>query len=360
MPVARPGSLNMVAVASEPSRRDGGAGLCQPPPPVSFRLRASGTDSRRVRYTRVAASTVCASAAWLRRRSGKASVHAMTAGAIGLAPGDPSDLTRTSGRSWGGSSWMRYPDQDTKAVASAIVALRAADALIVGPLSPDDANTPGLLPHLADLASQAYRALRPPREIIAHPAFAQVARRFQFIQMSYQEARAWGPARSTSASWRSGSARSRAITASSRSRPSVAMASSGPTEPGRKSNRSAATTWMKVTRETSSSRHGSWRVGSSGRRLRRRWRMPVPRCPRRSARPARTEREPRHGPGPPAVRAGGPSRVPEEVAADPLGPRRSIAPGSGPRRPSPATRPLPRGGGNWGGRAGGRRGHSGD
>jgi hypothetical protein len=192
MPAARPGSLNMVAVASEPSRRGEGAGLCQPPPPVSFRLQASGTDSRRVRYTRVAASTVCASPAWLRQRSGKAGVHAMTAGAIGLAPGGSFDLRSHIAAILGRLEQDEEPDQDTRAVASAIVALRAADALIVGPLSPDDANAPGLLPHLADLAGRAYRALRPPREIIAHPGFAQVARRFQFIQMSHREARALG------------------------------------------------------------------------------------------------------------------------------------------------------------------------
>ena len=51
---------------------------------------------------------------------------------------------------------------------------------------------PGLLPHLADLAGEAYRALRPPRELIVHPGFAQVARRFQYIQMSRHEARALG------------------------------------------------------------------------------------------------------------------------------------------------------------------------
>jgi hypothetical protein len=77
-------------------------------------------------------------------------------------------------------------------IAGAIVALQAADAVITGPLSPDDANATGLLPHLADLAGRAYRALRPPRELIVHPGFAQVARRFQFIQMSRQEARALG------------------------------------------------------------------------------------------------------------------------------------------------------------------------
>jgi hypothetical protein len=192
MPVTRAGSFNMVAVASEPPRRGGEAGLCQPPPPVSFRLQASGTDSRRVRYTRVAVSSVCASAAWLRQRSGKASVHALTAGAIGLPPGDPSDLRSHLAAILGRLEQDEDPDQDTKAVASAIVALRTADAVIVGPFSPDDANAPGLFPHLADLAGQAYRALRPPREIIAHPAFAQVARRFQFIQMTHQEARTLG------------------------------------------------------------------------------------------------------------------------------------------------------------------------
>src|SRR5262249_9290998 len=69
---------------------------------------------------------------------------------------------------------------------------QTADAVVVGPLSPDDANAPGLLPHLADRAARAYRALRPPRELIVHPAFGQVARRFQFIQMNEKEARALG------------------------------------------------------------------------------------------------------------------------------------------------------------------------
>ena len=84
------------------------------------------------------------------------------------------------------------PCDSREAIAEAIVALRTADAVIAGPLSPDDANAPGLLPHLADLAGRAYRAFRPPRELIVHPAFAQVARRFQYIQMSHQEARSLG------------------------------------------------------------------------------------------------------------------------------------------------------------------------
>jgi hypothetical protein len=84
------------------------------------------------------------------------------------------------------------PDEHQEAVAGAIAALRAADAVIAGPLSPDDANAPGLLPHLADLTGHAYLALRPPRELIVHPAFGQVARRFPFIQMSEREARSLG------------------------------------------------------------------------------------------------------------------------------------------------------------------------
>jgi hypothetical protein len=81
---------------------------------------------------------------------------------------------------------------DREAIAEAIAALRTADVVIAGPLSPDDANSPGLLPHLANLSSGAYRALRPPSELLLHPAFAQVARRFQYIQTSHREARALG------------------------------------------------------------------------------------------------------------------------------------------------------------------------
>jgi hypothetical protein len=70
---------------------------------------------------------------------------------------------------------------------------RDADDVIAGRFSADEANAPGMLPHLAELASKDYhRALRPPRELIVHPAFAQIARRFQFIQMTHQEARAHG------------------------------------------------------------------------------------------------------------------------------------------------------------------------
>ena len=95
-------------------------------------------------------------------------------------------------RSWGLLAQADRPCDNREDIAGAIVALQAADAVIAGPLSPDDANSPGLLPHLAELADRAYRALRPSRELIVHPAFGQVARRFQYIQMTRQEARSLG------------------------------------------------------------------------------------------------------------------------------------------------------------------------
>ena len=107
-----------------------------------------------------------------------------------MAPGGQTDLPTDLSGIRHRLNQEEGPRPHHEAIAAAVVALRAADAVVVGPLAPDDANSPGLLPHLADLASQAYRALRPPRELVVHPAFAQVARRFQYIQMSRQEARA--------------------------------------------------------------------------------------------------------------------------------------------------------------------------
>jgi hypothetical protein len=134
------------------------------------------------------------SAAWCRRRAGQLRISPRAGDPIGAAPGrlsglpeDVSGLVELMDQEAIGWEW-----EDREAIAEAIVALRAADAVIVGPLSPDDANAPGLLPHLVDLTGRAYRALRPPRELIVHPAFAQVARRFPFIQMSRREARSLG------------------------------------------------------------------------------------------------------------------------------------------------------------------------
>ena len=181
-------SLNLVAVVSE-SPHEAIGRLAST---VSVRLRGFANDSRRVRYTRVAAHTVGGSAAWLLRRTGKTGLCAMTAGLFGMAPEELSDLPRDVPAIMNLLLREESSGLVHRAVATAIAALRTADAVIAGQLSADDANVPGLVPHLADLACRAYRALRPPREPIVHPGFAQVARRFQFIQMCHRDARSLG------------------------------------------------------------------------------------------------------------------------------------------------------------------------
>jgi hypothetical protein len=74
-------------------------------------------------------------------------------------------------------------------LARIAAAIRGADVVIAGPLTDEDYGIRGLLPHLVDLASKAYRVLRPPAPLIGHVGFAQVARKFQYIQMSHREAR---------------------------------------------------------------------------------------------------------------------------------------------------------------------------
>ena len=188
-PVESRQTLSLVAVSSEPMQRAGNGGSDQPSRAVSFPLKASGTDSRRVSYSRIEAHLVGRSAAWLRRRNGKAGVHAAAAGAVGAAP---TGLSKLPGGTSAIAELFEHDEEsrlERRAVAAAIVALRGADAVIAGPLSADDINATGMVLHLADLARRAYRALRPPRELLVHPGFAQAARRFHFIQMSHNEAR---------------------------------------------------------------------------------------------------------------------------------------------------------------------------
>jgi hypothetical protein len=123
------------------------------------------------------------------QRSGKRVVRNRLAGAVVIAPGGVCNLPQSTE---GILALLQHEEgtrPDHKAIAAAIVCLRAADAVVAGPFSPEDAQVPGLVPHLAELASRAYRALRPPPELIAHSGFGQIARRFQFIQMSHDDAR---------------------------------------------------------------------------------------------------------------------------------------------------------------------------
>jgi hypothetical protein len=184
-------SRNLVVVASEPPRASDGSGSGR-----------GGTDGRRsqppsagpngLRCTRVAAHVVGSSAASCRRLSRRASVSPRFSEPIGCEPGRGSDLPEGLSEVQAMLEQAGGPYDDCEPIAEAVVALQTADVVIVGPLSPEDANAPALLPHLANLAGRAYRALRPPRELIVHPAFGQVARRFHFIHMSYQQALALG------------------------------------------------------------------------------------------------------------------------------------------------------------------------
>ncbi len=184
----KPGELlNLVAIASETHQSGKADGKRQPASALSFKVRAFGSEPRRVKYQRIAAHSVGGAAAWLIKRNGGVSVRERLAGAMVVAPRGIADLPETS------SAILRLLRHDAvgmdhQSIASAIIAVRSADAVIVGPLSPDDSQAPGLLPHLAELASGAYRALRPPAELIAHPGFGQLARRFHFIQMSHHDA----------------------------------------------------------------------------------------------------------------------------------------------------------------------------
>jgi hypothetical protein len=182
-------SRNLVLVASEPALDRGGSlHRGETTEPSRSQRILSGPNG--LKGTRVAAHTVGVSAAWCRRRAGQIRVSPWSEDPIGPAPGRVSSLPQDLAGILSLLEQEEISRVNGEAIAEGIVALRAADAVVVGPLSPDDANAPGLLPHLADLTPRAYRALRPPRELIVHPAIAQVARRFQFIQMTSHEARA--------------------------------------------------------------------------------------------------------------------------------------------------------------------------
>jgi hypothetical protein len=139
--------------------------------------------------TRLTAESLGTSAAWWRRIARATGASPRFAEPLGQAgdelvahAADLPEMLALIDRALG-------PGRERRALEEVMAGLRTADAVIVGTLSPEDANTPGLLPHVADLAPQAFRALRPPRELMVHPAFAQIARRFHYIQMSDREAR---------------------------------------------------------------------------------------------------------------------------------------------------------------------------
>ncbi len=182
-------SRNLVLVASEPPGGRDGSGLGAA---AASRSRPTVCGPAGLVCTRIAAHVVGGAAAWSRRLPGRAGASPRSEEPIGPTRGRVADVSDHVSDVLGLMERAHESHENREAIVEAIVALQTADAVVVGPLSPDDANSPGLLPHLADQSARAYRALRPPRELIVHPAFGQVARRFQYIQMNEKEARALG------------------------------------------------------------------------------------------------------------------------------------------------------------------------
>src|SRR5262245_9744874 len=87
-------TLNLVAVVSRPSQGAGGDGIRRSRPVHLNRSRHSQTRSRRLQYARVPIHLVASSAAWMRRRSGKAGIRTLTAGWLGSVPGRAAELPR--------------------------------------------------------------------------------------------------------------------------------------------------------------------------------------------------------------------------------------------------------------------------
>jgi hypothetical protein len=185
-------SRNLVLVASGPSWCREGAGPRRSGAGVLSRSQPSVVGPNGLHCTRLAAHAVSSSAAWWKRLSPGTGVSPRFAEPFGPAFNGSSEAREDLSDMLIVLDKALQPSKNREAITEAIIALREADAVIAGPLAPADANAPGLLPHLADLAHSAYRALRPPRELMVHPAFAQVARRFHFIQLTHQEARTLG------------------------------------------------------------------------------------------------------------------------------------------------------------------------
>jgi hypothetical protein len=151
--------------------------------------RSFRVGSSTVRYTRIAAHLVGISAEVCRREarrlrgSGRTTESVVgTSGRADDLPENPSGIRRLLVED-------EIPGASPETLARMAAAIRGADVVIAGPLTDGDASIRGLLPHLADLASNAYRVLRPSPSLIGHIGFAQVARKFQYIQMNHQDAR---------------------------------------------------------------------------------------------------------------------------------------------------------------------------
>jgi hypothetical protein len=142
-----------------------------------------------VRFTRIAAHLLGISAAVCRREGRRLRGAGRTAESLVNTSGRAEDLPANPT----GIRKLLLEDEAQGAspeiLARMAAAIRSADVVIAGPLTDEDRSIRGLLPHLADLSSNAYRVLRPPAPVIGHAGFAQLAKKFQYVQMSHDEAR---------------------------------------------------------------------------------------------------------------------------------------------------------------------------
>ncbi len=180
---------SLVCVSSQPRLTRVGAGS---QPGGSIDLIREGSlrvGSTAVRYTRIAAHLVGISAAVCRREARRLRGAGRTAESIVNTTGRAEDLPPNPSGIRNLLLEEEAQGASAEILARMAAAIRGADVVIAGPLTDEDHGIRGLLPHLADLASNAYRVLRPPAPLIGHVGFAQIARKFQYIQMGHREAR---------------------------------------------------------------------------------------------------------------------------------------------------------------------------
>ncbi len=158
----------LVCVTSLPKSKHEGAASQSGESAVLIKERSFRAGSTTIGYTRIAAHLVGISAAICRRQARRLRGSARTTESVAGTSGKAADLPETQ------SGIRKLFDKDEAPAASPEIlakmatAIRGADAVIAGPLSDDDHSMPGLLPHLADLASKAHRA--PPSPGALDPA----------------------------------------------------------------------------------------------------------------------------------------------------------------------------------------------
>jgi hypothetical protein len=150
--------------------------------------------ARRARCTWVAPAALVASAEWCRLRARAAGARSFIQPQIGAGPDLTAIPINDPPAMWGLLNEAGYTPKARKQIIDAITTLCKADAVIVRPSDGGGADTGeySAFAHVADLARDAYRALQPPRWLVAHPGFAQVARQFDYVQLGRGQARLLG------------------------------------------------------------------------------------------------------------------------------------------------------------------------